>query len=95
MKTCICDKCKKEIKINIEEIVIGHDTDGEEIIEQFFICPECNTHYTVFISDKFMRTKMRIMQGLVGKTYNQNARNALVKEMQEHFKKLKAKYNRT
>ena len=52
MKTCICDKCKKEIKINIEEMVIGHDNDGEEIIEQFFICPECNAHYTVFISDK-------------------------------------------
>lgn len=94
MKTCICDKCKKEIKINIREMVIGHDDDMEEITEQFFVCPECNAHYTIFISDKFMRSNIRTMQKLAKKSYNQDGRDALVKEMQEHLNKLKIQYNR-
>ena len=94
MKTCICDKCKKEININIRERVIDHDNDMEEITEQFFVCPECNAHYTIFISDEIMRSKMRTMQELAKKQYNQAARDSLVKEMQEHFNKLKVKYNR-
>lgn len=41
MKTCICDKCGKEIEIDVQEEVIDRDKDGKEISEQFFVCPEC------------------------------------------------------
>lgn len=57
MKTCICDKCGKEIEMNVQEEVIDQDKDGKDITEQFFVCPECGQHYTIFISDQFMQQK--------------------------------------
>lgn len=58
MKTCICDKCNTEIGFDIRKEVIDRDKNGEEIIEQFFICPKCGARYTIFISDQFMRKKI-------------------------------------
>ena len=37
MKTCICDKCGKEIEMNVQEEVIDQDKDGKDITEQFFV----------------------------------------------------------
>lgn len=51
MQTCICDKCNKEIEINVQEEVIDKDKDGKDITEQFFVCPGCSQRYTIFISD--------------------------------------------
>ena len=34
MQTCICDKCNKEIEINVQEEVIDKDKDGKDITEQ-------------------------------------------------------------
>lgn len=96
MKTCVCDKCNTEIGFDIREEIIGRDKDGEEIIEQFFICPECGSRYTIFISDQFMRKKIAARKRLkrMPKYYNPQLDTALVKEMQKHFKKLRARYNR-
>lgn len=96
MKTCICDKCEREIGIDIKEEVIDRDKYGKDIIEQFFVCPECGQHYTVFISDQFMCQKIAARKRLKKKPllYNPDADTALVKEMQRHFKNLKAKYRR-
>lgn len=76
--------------------MIDHDKDGKDITEQFFICPECGQRYTSFISDQFMRQKIAARQRLkrMPRNYNPALDEALVKEMQEHFKKLKMKYNR-
>lgn len=96
MKTCICDKCGKEIEITVKEEVIDQDKDGKDIIEQFFVCPECDQHYTIFISDQFMQQKIAARKRLkrMPKSYNPAMDAVLVKEMQKHFQKLKTKYGR-
>ncbi len=96
MKTCVCDKCAKEIEINIQEEVIDRDNDGSDITEQFFLCPECGAHYVVFISDQFMRQKIAARKRLKKKPaqYNSALDVALVKAMQNHIKELKAKYGK-
>ncbi len=92
MKTCICDKCGKEIEMNVQEEVIDQDKDGKDITEQFFVCPECGQHYTIFISDQFMQQKIAARKRL--KKMPKNYNPALVKEMQKHFKKLKTRYGK-
>lgn len=96
MKTCICDKCGKEIEINVKEEVIDQDKDGKDITEKFFVCPECGQHYTVFISDQFMRQKIASRKRLkkMPMQYNPALDDALVREMQKHFKKLRKRYDR-
>lgn len=96
MNTCICDQCGTEIKINVQEEVIDHERNGKDIVEQFFICPECGQRYTIFISDQFMQQKIAARKRLkrMPKNYNPALDAALVKEMQKHFKKLKRKYGR-
>lgn len=95
MQTCICDKCSNEIEICVEERVIDKDTNDEDITEQFFICPECGRNYTIFISDSFMRRKIASVKKLKRKPMqNPVLVTALQNEMQNHFKKLKVKYNR-
>ncbi len=96
MKTCICDKCNTEIGFDIRKEVIDRDKNGEEIIEQFFICQKCGARYTIFISDQFMRKKIAARKRLkrTAEHYNPALDTALVKEMQRHFKKLKKRYNK-
>lgn len=97
MKTCICDKYGKEIEINVQEEVIDRDKDGMDIIEQFFVCPECGQRYAVFICDQFMRQKIAARKRLkrMPMNYNPKLDTALVKEMQKQFKKLKKRYDRS
>jgi uncharacterized protein with PIN domain len=96
MKTCICDKCGKEIEMNVQEEMLDHEKDGKDITEQFFVCPECGQHYTIFIEDNFMRQKIAARKRLkkMPKHYNPALDTALVKEMQKHFKKLKTRYGK-
>ena len=96
MKTCICDKCGEEIEIDIQEEVIDQDKDGKDITEQFFVCSGCGRHYTVFITDQFMRQKIAARKRLkkMPMQYNPALDNALVREMQKHFKKLRKRYDR-
>lgn len=96
MKTCICNKCSTEISINIQEVVIDQDEDGKDVIEQFFLCPECGQRYTFFISDSYMRKKIVARKRLKKRPmqYKPALDVALIKEMQKHFKELKARYGR-
>lgn len=94
MKTCICDKCSNEIEMNIQEEVIDQDKNGEDVMEQFFACPECGQRYTIFISDQFMRQKIAARKRLkrMAENYNPVLDDVLVKEMQKHFEELKDRY---
>ncbi len=96
MQTCICDKCNKEIEMNVQEEVIDKGKDGKDITEQYFVCPECSQRYTIFISDQFMQQRIAARKRLkrMPMNYNPALDAALVKEMQKHFKKLKTKYGR-
>ncbi len=93
MKTCICDKCGKEIEIKPQEDVIDSKNN---IIEQYFVCPGCGAHYTIFILDRFMRQKIAARKRLKKNPlhYNPVIDDALVKQMQKHFAKLKDRYGR-
>lgn len=96
METCICNQCSAEIQINIQEEVIDHEKNGKEIMERFFICPECSKRYTIFISDSYMEKRIAGRKRLKKNPLRYDQRNdaALVNEMKKHFKKLKKKYNR-
>lgn len=89
MKTCICDKCAKEMEISIQQKVIDRDKDGHEVIEQFFVCPNCSAHYVVIILDQLMREKIAAR-----KCFKTNSKmyKKLTNEMKRHFKELRAKY---
>lgn len=94
MKTCICNKCMKEIGISIHEEILDKDEDGNDIIEQFFVCPECSARYTIFISDKYMRKQIvarKRMKKMAG-NYNPALDVKLVEAMQNHFIELKKRY---
>lgn len=76
--------------------MIDQDKDGKDITEQFFVCPECDQHYTITIFDQFIRQKIAARKCL--KKMSKNCKPAqdaaLVKEMQMHIKELKDKYGR-
>lgn len=93
---CICDNCKKNIEINVQEKVIDQDREGKDITEQFFVCPECGQHYTITIFDQFIRQKIAARKCLkkMSKNCNLGQDAKLVKEMQRHIKELKDKYGR-
>lgn len=93
MKTCICNKCGKEIGINVQKEIIDPNIE-DKVVDQFFICPRCGARYTVCICDNYMRKRIAARKFLTKSKYNRKRDEQLVKEMQEHFKELKVKYNR-
>ncbi len=96
MNTCICNQCGTEIKINVQEEVIDHERNGKDIVEQFFICPECGKRYTIFICDSYMEKRIAGRKRLKKNPMRFDPRKdaILVNEMKKRFKKLKKKYNR-
>lgn len=94
MQTSICNKCGAKISINIQKSVIDQDTDGENIVEQFFLCPKCGERYTILIFDSFMKEKIAARKRLRRSPLqcNRVLDKELEKQMQQHFKGLKAKY---
>ena len=50
MKTCICDKCGKEIEMNVQEEVIDQDKDGKDITELLIDCRLVIVPYAHFIN---------------------------------------------
>lgn len=51
-----CDKCGEEIgKPNMKDRVIAKDKAGNAVMERFFECAACGTHYTVTVTDREMR----------------------------------------
>lgn len=92
MKTCICNKCNTDIQINIQETVIDFAVE-DKVVSQFFICPRCGARYTICIYDNYMRKRIAARKLLTKSKYNRKRDEQLVKEMQDHFKELKVKYN--
>lgn len=94
MQTCVCDKCNKEITIDIQETIIEKDKDGIDIVEQFFVCPMCSQRYTIIILDQFMRQKISARKRLKRnpKNFNPTLDATLMNQMQNHYKKLKIQY---
>lgn len=94
MKTCVCDNCEHEFAIEVREELIDRDENGEKIFEQFFLCPNCLTRYTVFISDPFMRRKIWERKKIRKNPFIFSVMmdERLKKEMREHFEELKQKY---
>lgn len=94
MQTCICDKCSQEIEIDLQETTIEKDKYGNDIVEQFFICPMCSKRYTVIILDQFMKQKIAARKRLkrTPKNFNPTLDATLMKQMQNHYKKLKNQY---
>lgn len=94
MQTCICDKCSQEIEIDLQETTIEKDKDGNDIVEQFFICPICSKRYTVIILDQFMKQKIAARKRLkrTPQNFNKTLDTTLMKQMQNHYKILKKQY---
>lgn len=93
VKTCKCDNCNTEIQINIQESVIDNNVE-DKIMEQFFCCPKCGSRYTICIYDNYMRKRIAARKFFNKSKYVRKTDEKLVREMQEHLKELKVKYNR-
>ena len=58
MNEIICDKCAVTFTpdmIEIQNRVIIQDEEHNDIIEQYYECPICGTHYTITITDRVQR----------------------------------------
>ena len=58
MNEIICDKCAATFTpdmIEIQNRVITQDEEHNDIIEQYYECPICGTHYTITITDRVQR----------------------------------------
>ena len=53
-KKIICDKCKAEFEMKkfLKDRVIAKDKMGNAVMERFFECPDCGTHYSVTVIDR-------------------------------------------
>jgi uncharacterized protein with PIN domain len=88
---CVCNQCGNEIMIHLNEETIDQDNNGKDVVEQFFVCPNCGQRYTVMILDEYMRTLIRMRKR---PPFNRKNNEKIKKDMMQHFKRLKEKYNR-
>lgn len=93
MKNCKCDNCNTEIQIDIQESVIDNNAENM-VTEKFFCCPKCGSRYTICIYDNYMRNRIAARQFFNKSKYSRKTDEKLVREMLEHLKELKIKYNR-
>lgn len=93
MSTCICDTCGAEIPIDIQETIL-EDKKEDQVVEQYFVCWKCGTRYTISIFDNYIRKRIAIRKRLSKSKYNRKKCERLKKEMENHVKELKMKYER-
>ena len=105
-----CDSCGKTIEMNGATFsrIIAKDEEGCNVVEQYFDCPHCGTHYTVAVIDRKMRRmiqqrkqirkqielhrKIKSREKTFLKLQKEDKR---IKQLQEaHMKLLKAKYEK-
>lgn len=108
MNEIICDKCAATFTpdmIEIQNRVITQDEEHNDIIEQYYECPICGTHYTITITDRVQRIaiqKRRQLQTAVknairarrparAQTYK-NKEKELADDIQARAKMLKEQY---
>lgn len=63
----ICDVCRAQIEREQMELwdrVIATDEDGFDVVERYFDCPHCGSHYTVTVIDRDMKLMIQKRQQL-------------------------------
>ena len=50
-----CDFCKKEFKIRPMAIAVGRDSEGFDVVWEYFACPKCKRKYTFSVKDEEQR----------------------------------------
>lgn len=88
---CVCNKCGCKILISVKEEIIDQGNDGKDVVEQYFVCPDCGQRYTVMISDEYMRALIRAR---VRNKFDRKKTVKVKKDMMRHLKELKCKYGR-
>lgn len=87
-----CDFCNVKFELSndkIYEIVVSEEND---IRETFFLCPECNHHYKIAITDAEMRKviKRRRMISTIIQTKYKGIRNVVqIRKLMTEDRKLK------
>lgn len=88
---CVCNKCGRKILISVKEEVIDQDNDGKDVVEEYFVCPDCGQRYTVMISDEYMRALIRVR---LRNKFDRKKTVKVKKDMMRHLKELKRRYGR-
>lgn len=85
-KKIICDKCKAEFEMQnlLKDRVIAKDKTGNAVMERFFECPDCGTHYTVTVIDREMRLMIQ-KRGQLMKKVNRLLRSGGSKERMQQL----------
>lgn len=103
-----CDKCRaplSEETIDCHTRVLTLDEENNEIIESYFECPICGTHYTEIVTDRTqrlaiqkrvqlqiaVRNAIRIKRPGRAEKYKQKERE-LFEDIKERSEKLKEQY---
>lgn len=50
-----CDFCKKEFEIRPRTTVVGRDSEGFDVVWEYFACPKCKRKYTFSVKDEEQR----------------------------------------
>lgn len=91
-----CNYCNAHIEpaaIEVMDAVIAQDDNGDDVIERYFDCPHCGSHYTVTIMDREMRLmaqKRKQIQKRIGRLGNCN--KALIDKYVEQDRELKEEF---
>lgn len=89
MNEIICDKCAATFTpdmIEIQNRVITQDEEHNDIIEQYYECPICGTHYTITITDRVQRIAIQ------KRRHTRTKKKELADDIQARAKMLKEQY---
>lgn len=101
-----CNHCKKDFFLSPKSIIEETISKEDDIREQYFICPNCNYHYCIIITDGEMRKtieKRKTIQTIIKTKYkgsnNEKQIRKLMAEdneckefLEKRFKELKSIY---
>lgn len=85
-----CDQCKKVFELSEDEII--ENIIQDDIKEKYFVCPECNKHFSVIISDSEMRQaiqRRKIIQELIKNNYKGSKNLKQIKRLMAEDNELK------
>lgn len=101
-----CDHCKNDFFLSPKEIIEETISKEDDIREQYFVCPNCNFHYSIIITDGEMRKiieKRKAIKTIIKTKYkgsnNEKQIRKLMSEdneckefLDKRFEELKSKY---
>lgn len=85
-----CDQCKMVFELSEDKII--ENIIQDDIKEKYFVCPECNKHFSVIISDSEMRQaiqRRKIIQGLIKNNYKGSKNLKQIKRLMAEDNELK------